>query len=260
MQEFRVVSAEECSFAAATRALNSHERCWLGSGEGRTVFGKREGLVGPKPTVKLCCGALTLMPSAGFERRFPIRWFSDHTSRELDYSSDRRVLTSFSVSVGDALDNLLRVGDTLTFSRDGNGDFRYSVTRDSEMIFIVGSVPPEDAGGPFAVFQVHDYHPNPNAEKLKRDYPMWRVAEEIPVHRAYVSVRVNDQLFHLYDQSSVDVPPYFIFLARSNRRVPIISFEFTPRAVHAAGDTSLLSKDWIIDAAMQQTAVRVKML
>ena len=198
----------------------------------------------------------TLMPTRAFERAFPAPAprFSN------DYSSTKRDLSSFSVLVGQALDKLLRVGDRLRIERDANGDFRYAVARDSEAILSVGSVAAADTEGAFGVWQEHDSYPNPNAEQLKRKFPQFSVAAEISVHREYVTARVNDQTFRLDDNDEVDVPPYFIFLARSNKNVPVPSFEFTPRAVHGAGRMDLLGKEWITAAAQQQTAVQIRML
>lgn len=78
-----------------------------------------------------------------------------------------RDLASYSVCVGEALGNILRTGDQLNFLRDGNGDFRYSVARDSEVIFSAGSIDGADNGGPMAVWQEYDNRPNPNANDLK---------------------------------------------------------------------------------------------
>ena len=60
---------------------------------------------------------------------------------------------SFSLVVGDSLSSALRIGDELKYSRDGNGDFRYSLERSSETVFSAGTVDPSDPGGPIAVWQ-----------------------------------------------------------------------------------------------------------
>src|ERR1039458_3996315 len=82
-----------------------------------------------------------------------------------------RDLVSYSVFVGEALGSVLRTGDQFNFSRDANGDFRYSVARNSETIFSAGSVDSADNGKPVAVWQEYDKHPNPNAKDLKPALP-----------------------------------------------------------------------------------------
>ncbi len=171
-----------------------------------------------------------------------------------------RNLASFAVFVGEALGSVFRIGDEFKFSRDGNGDFRYSVVRNSEMVFSAGSVGRVDDGESIAVWQEYDRHPNPNAEALKKEFPNMRVAEWIDVHRPYASVRVKDQIFHLLDGQEVHIDPYYVFLARSNKNVPAIAFEFTPRAVHSAGCLGALGKELIIDATRQLTAPIVRLL
>ena len=171
-----------------------------------------------------------------------------------------RDLASYAVFVGEALGNVLRIGDEFKFSRDASGDFRYSVVRNSEMVFSAGSVGRVDGGGPMAVWQEYDSRPNPFAEATKKKLPNMRVAEWIDVHRPYVSARVKDQMFHLLDGQDVHIDPYYVFLARSNKNVPAIAFEFTPRAVYAAGCLGELGKELIIDAAHQLTAPIARML
>jgi hypothetical protein len=201
----------------------------------------------------------------------------DMTSRsgQMDLSSPRKTsndatnaalrrglkldLASYSVFVGEALGDVLRIGDKFKFSRDGYGDFCYSVGRSGDTVFSAGSVGRVDDGGPVAVWQEYDSHPNPNAEALKKKLPHMRIAESINVHRPYVSVRVKDQMFQLLDGQEVHIDPYYVFLARSNKNVSAIDFEFTPRAVHSTGclDT-LVGKEQIIDAARQLTAPKTK--
>jgi hypothetical protein len=164
-----------------------------------------------------------------------------------------RDLVSYSVFVGEALGSVLETGDQFNFSRDGNGDFRYSVVRDSETIFSAGFVDGADNGKPVAVWQEYDKHPNPNAKDPKTKIPGLPITEWIHVHRPYVTARVKEQMFHLLDGQEVNVYPYYVFLARSNQKVPTIAFEFGPRAVHSAGRLDALRKELFIDAALQLT-------
>jgi hypothetical protein len=73
----------------------------------------------------------------------------------------------YAVFVGEALRNVLRIGDEFKFSRDRGEDFPYIVVRNLEMVFSAGSVGRVDNGGPIAVRQEYDSHPNPNAEATK---------------------------------------------------------------------------------------------
>ena len=155
---------------------------------------------------------------------------------------------------------MLRNGDNLLFSRDGSGDFSYRVVRGSETIFGAGTVPPTDGGGPIAIWQEHDQRPNPWAERANAEFTGWPVAETIPVRRPYITVRIQDQVFHLQDRQEVEIYPYYAYLARSNEKVPELAFEFTPRAVHAAGSLETVSKELIIDAARQLTRPQTRML
>ncbi len=171
-----------------------------------------------------------------------------------------RDFTSFSLLVGESLGSALQAGDELQYSRDGNGDFRYSVGRNSETVLSAGTVGTSDPGGPMAVWQEYDRHPNPNAESLRKQSRSFKVAEWIYVHKPYVSARIQGQQFHLLDGQEAFIEPYYIFLARSNQKVPAIAFEFTPRAVHSAGRLDLVSKEQIIDAAHKLTRQRVRLL
>jgi hypothetical protein len=176
----------------------------------------------------------------------------------------RRGLTrdfkSFSLLVGDSLSSALRTGDELKYSRVGGGDFRYSVERSSEAVFSAGTVGSSDPGGPMAIWQEYDRHRNPGFETLKKQHPTSNIAEWINVHKPYVTARIKEQRFHLLDGQEARIDPYYIFLARSNRKVPVIAFEFTPRAVHSAGRLDLLGKDQIIDAAQKLTRQQVRLL
>ena len=115
-------------------------------------------------------------------------------------------------------------------------------------------------GGPMAVWQEYDHRPNPNAESMKKQSPTWKVAESIAVHRPYVTARIHEQHFHLLDGQKALVDPYFVFLAPSNKNLPAMAFEFTPRAVHSAARLDVLGKSEIIDAAQQLTRQHVRLL
>jgi hypothetical protein len=171
-----------------------------------------------------------------------------------------RDVASYSVFSGEALENVFRIGDEFRFSRDGNGDFYCSVRRNSETVFSAGSVGWMDYGGPIEIWQEHDRHPNPNVEALRKRMPNVRVAEFFDVHRPYVTVRLKGQTFQLLDGQEVFEDPYYVFLARSNRNVPHLAYEFTPRAVHSAGRLDLLDRDLIIDAARRLMAPKTRLL
>ena len=185
---------------------------------------------------------------------------SEAMERALRRRGMSRDLVSYSLFVGEALRSVLTTGDKLNFSRDANGDFRYWVVRNLETIFSAGSVGRADDGGSVAVWQEYDKQPNPNAAELKKKSLPLPVAEWFEVHRPYITVRVKEQVFHLLDGQEVDIDPYYVFLARSNKEVPVFAFEFTPRAVHSAGRLDTLSKELLIDAAAQLTKPRARLL
>jgi hypothetical protein len=171
-----------------------------------------------------------------------------------------RDLASYALHVGDALAAALQDGDVLKYARDGNGDYHYGVQRGSDVVFSAGTVPWHDGGGAMAIWQHHDELPNPHADDLKKQYPHDRIAETIPVHRPYVNARIHDRHFLLLDGDEALLEPYYIFLARSNQDVPVLAFEFTPRAVHAAGRLDVLTREQIADAARALTRPQVRML
>jgi hypothetical protein len=103
-------------------------------------------------------------------------------------------------------------------------------------------------------------YPNPNAEALNAEIPGMPIAEWIHVHRPYVTARIHDQIFQLLDEEEAYVDPYYVYLARSNRNVPALVFEFIPRAVHAAGLMNEWGKEMIVDAARQLTAPKTRVL
>jgi hypothetical protein len=174
-----------------------------------------------------------------------------------------RDLASYSLFVGAALGEALRAGDELNFSRDGNGDFRYSLSRGSEAVFSAGSVGRTDGGGPVAVWQEYDNHPNPHADALREQFknlPNLKIAETISTHRPCVTARVKDQSSHLSDGDELHGDGFYVFLARSNKNVPQMAFEFTPRAVHAAGRLDVATKEMIVDAARQLLIPKTRLL
>ncbi len=144
-----------------------------------------------------------------------------------------RELASYSLFVGEALGRLLQQHDKLQIRRDGNGDFRYSVRRQAESVLTVGSPAGCDVGEVVSVWQQYDEHPNPYAQQVREQIKNLPVAETLSVHRPYITTRIESQFFLLLDDDEVEVPPYFVYLARSNQKVPTIAFEFFPRAVHA---------------------------
>lgn len=288
-------------------------RRWIGQGSSGPTFNNVVGLAGPNPRFELGSGWLTLFPTDGWARSFPIRAFSDQPQRhKMDenarladmnafhavyseahkealreaaekappkedfaaYMKEQRValaralrqrglthdFASFSLFVGDSLSSALQSGDELKYSRDGNADFHYSVERNSETVFSAGTVGRSDPGGPMGVWQEYDHRPNPNAESMKKQFPTWKVAESIAVHRPYVTARIQEQHFHLLDGQEALIDLYFVFLARSNKNVPAMAFEFTPRAVHSAARLDVLGKSQIIDAAQQLTRQHVRLL
>jgi hypothetical protein len=170
-----------------------------------------------------------------------------------------RDLASYSVFVGEALGRVLRIGDEFRFSHNGYGYFCYSAVRKAETVFSAGSVRGVDGGGPLAVWQEYDRHPNPDVEAVKKLSPNLPVAEWIDVQRSYVSVRIKDQMFRLFDGEEALIEPYFVFLARSRKTLTSLP-PFDIEAVHCAGRLGPLGKELFIDAARQLTAPRIKIL
>jgi hypothetical protein len=188
-----------------------------------------------------------------------IKATNDAMGRALERRGLRRSLASYAVFVGESLGRVLRIGDEVQFSRDGSGDFQYRVLRNSEMMLSAGSVGRVDEGEPIAIWQEYDHDPNPYTEAGRKTSFNMRVGS-IDEHKPYVSVRVKGKMFHLLDGQEVHVDPYFVFLARSNKNVPALAFEFTPRAVHSAGRLDALAMELIIDAARQLTTPRTRIL
>jgi hypothetical protein len=220
---------------------------------------EEEGLVGPKPKFELCDGWLTLLPTEEWTQPLPVRYFSDAQLLSPGNRYEKRKLKSFSLYVGDTLQNLLQASDTLWFSRNELGAFSYRLERNSEVILSAGGV--GDKGGPVTLWQEYDSEPNPNVGQTIGGL---RVAERIDVTRPYVSVRISDQVFHLLAGQDAYVDPHYLFLARSNYHDK--GFHMMPgyalRAVYAAGriDRKELTKELIENAAHQLTASKTRIL
>jgi hypothetical protein len=216
-----------------------------------------EGLVGPKPRFELCAGWLTLLPTEGWTQPLPVRMFSDAEVLGPSNQDEKRSLKSFSIYVGETLQNIVRAGDTLMFSRNETGAFSYHLARKCEVIFGAGYV--VDGGGPVALWQEYDNEPNPNAGQTVLGRP---VAHRISVIRPYVSVSVNDQVFHLLEGQDVYVDPHYVFLARSNyndRGLHLLDGYNAP-AVYSAGRIGELQKELIRNASRQLTAPKTRIL
>ena len=90
--------------------------------------------------------------------------------------------------MGEAVQDVMRVGDALRCLRNPSGDFHYSLVRASEAILSAGAVGGIDEGGPVAVWQECDKRPNPNIEEFKKTFPKWLGGEWVRVQRPYVTV------------------------------------------------------------------------
>jgi hypothetical protein len=204
---------------------------------------------------------LTLLPTEGWTQPLPVHCFSDVQVLCPGNRDEKRNLKSFSLYVGDALQNVLRASDTLRFLRNEAGAFSYRLERNCEVILSAGYL--VDAGGSVALWQEYDSVPNPNAGQTIAGRP---VAERINVVRPYVSVRVNDQVFHLLPGQDVYVDPHYVFLARSNyhNKGLHMMFGYNSPAVYAAGSMSELrkelTKEVIKNAAHQLTASKTRIL
>jgi len=220
-----------------------------------------EGLVGPKPKFELCAGWLTLLPTEEWTQALPVRWFSDAEVLSPSNRHATRKLKSFSLYVGDALQNVLQAGDTLRFSRNELGAFSYRLEWNCEVILSAGRV--VDEGGPVTLWQEYDSKPNPNAGQTILGRP---VAERINVIRPYVSVRLDDQVFHLLAGQDAYVDPHYVFLERSNYhdKGSHLMDGYNSPAVYAAGSIGELqkglTKEHIKNAAHQLTAPKTRIL
>src|ERR1035437_2309225 len=127
-----------------------------GSEGSSSDFSAEEGLVGPRPRFELCGGWLTLLPTDGWTQSLPVWRFSNVAGRKPNPNDLKEVrsLKSFSLYVGEALQDVVRRGDTLGFSRNEMGDFSYRLAKNCEMILSAGHE--LDEGESMAVWQDYD--------------------------------------------------------------------------------------------------------
>jgi hypothetical protein len=219
---------------AIAKYVRAGHRAGGSEGSPSDLSAEAEGLVGPKPRFELCAGWLTVLPTEGWTQPLPVRKFSDAAVRKPDPNDldEVRSLKSFSLYVGEPLQNVVRPGDTLRFSHNEMGDFSYHLAKNCEMILSAGHE--LDEGGFMAVWQEYDSEVNPNARKSMHGF---LTAERISVPRPYVSVRLNDQVFHLLEGQDAYVEPDYVFIARSNYSSEILDFidGGGRRAVYSAG-------------------------
>lgn len=232
----------------------------VGVGRGRPAPFDSEPLVGLNPRFELSAGWLKLLPARGWKRLLPLHWFSDVDRLQSNIGGKERNLSSFSLFIGEALALVLRIGDKFTFSRDLNGDYHYKLMRNMEHLLSAGTVGPIDQKGPICVWQEFDRHPITPPENLKKQFPSWAFAQYLDFPKPFVTARLMEKLFQLFDGEEAEVAPYFVYLARSNKNVTPASFEFTPRAVHAAGRLDELSRSLIVDAGHQLLSHRLRLL
>jgi hypothetical protein len=206
----------------------------------------------------LCAGWLTLLPTEEWAQALPAWWFADADVLSPGNRHETRKLKSFSLYVGHALQNVLQASDALRFSRKQPGPFNYRLERNCEVILSAGGV--VDEGGLVTLWQEYDSEPNPNAGQTILGCP---VAERIKMTRPYLSVRVNDQFFHLLAGQNVYVDPHYLFLARSNYsgKGSLLDRHGSP-ADYAAGRIGELrkelTKELIKNAAHQLTASKTR--
>jgi hypothetical protein len=82
----------------------------------------------------------------------------------------------------------------------------------------------------------------------------------LSVDKPFAPVRLLDRIFHLNEAEDASVDPFYGFLARSNKDVPVLAFEFSPRAVHSFGRSDLVRKELIKDAAYRLLFVKTWVL
>ena len=180
-------------------------RFCAGVGKGHPVMFGLEPLAGLNPRFELSEGWLTLVPPRGWKHSLPLHWFSDVDRQQLNFRSQKRNLSSFSVFVGEALGSVLRTGDEFKFSRDFNGDYRYKLVREMEPILGAGAVGTADEGGQLCVWQEFDRHPIQGFEDLQEQHPNLPIATHREVPQAFVTARLMRKLFHLSDGDEAEV-------------------------------------------------------
>ncbi len=245
-----------------TKYVHAARRASGSDGSPSDFSAKAEGLVGPKPRFELCGGWLTLLPTDGWKQPLPVSKFSDAGRKPNPNNLDEvRSLKSFSLNVGEALQDVVRPGDTLGFSRNEMGDFSYRLANNCEMILSAGHELAED--GSMAVWQEYDIEPNPDAGKSMHGVT---AAERINVTRPYVSVRLSDQVVHLFEGQDAYLEPYYVFLARSNYSSELIDLIVGGgrRAVYSAGrigkPRTELTKELVKNAAQRLAAPATRTL
>jgi hypothetical protein len=269
----------------------------FGQGTGRAYSFGGIGLLGFNPRFELNAGWLTLFPTEKPAQKFPNHWFLSGRETESPDEELRNTLTlqsgavhvpgttpiawdrskaftahvpppwrelkSWALFVGDALESALSPGDALEVWRDGNRDVSYRAQRSQETILAAGAPNWEDDRGTCAVWQESDRHPNPfeNQPTSKPVHSHKRSpAEWIRVHKTFVTARLKEEVFHLDDGNEASIAPYYVFLARSNKAVPVIAFKFFPRAVYSVGRSDLIEKGMIKDAAVRLIAPQTRWL
>jgi hypothetical protein len=273
------------------------EKSWAGQGTSRSLSGKRNGIVGPRPEFVLYGGWLTLRASDGWTQPFPVGSFSDADPRnrsefdtvthledlknafsvairsgQIDHAllgsamkeankqrGRSRDLKLYSLYVGGALARVLQLGDELHFSRHGTGAFGYSVRRNSEPVFGVGPVDQFDEGGPFAVWGCQQTPPLGEMGKSPST-PEERLEQARVVGKWFASFKFKVKV-RIKDQlfDLLDGQD----LCRNPYYVLLTrtdAVDFPPEAIHAAGHLDVLGKDLIVNAARQVIAPQTRML
>jgi len=65
-------------------------------------------------------------------------------------------------------------------------------------------------GGPVALWQEYDMGQNPNPS-AGQTIAGFRAAEQVPMIRPYVTVRLNNRIFHLLAADDAFDDPYYLF-------------------------------------------------
>jgi hypothetical protein len=224
-----------------------------------------QGLVGPKPKFELSGGWLTMFPTEGWTQPLEVNLFSNFDYLQPRYIDEEPNLQSCGIYVGKALQAAAQSGDKLKFRRNQTGSLNYSLTRGSDVILAAGTRTLKE-GGAVGVWQEFDERPNPNAGKVREYFQALPVAETIRLPRAYVTVRIQDRLFHLLAGEEAHVDPHFVFLARTNCH-PMglhLMIGYNAPAVYAWGRLSErrteFTKELVRDAARQLTSPQIRIL
>ncbi|HEY3840010.1 MAG TPA: hypothetical protein VGL72_25740 [Bryobacteraceae bacterium] len=210
-----------------------------GQGSGGPYFGNAVPLAGPEPTFEMADGWLNLYPTGGWTRALPLFCFSgfEEQAAAMNPPYEMRNLQSYGIHIGEALQRVMQVGDTLHLTCNQAGDFSYRLKRNGEEIFRAGAVSQRDEGGPASIWQEINRELRPMPDK-------WPVV-----------ARINGQVFRLSDGGDAHVPPYYVFLARSTLNFSGIGL-IPDQAVCASGKLRGLTRDLIRDAAQRLTPRR----